>query len=172
MSRHSDRIDAIIAAFEKSLQSFTQQLEAVDDAVVQRVPNSGGWTPAQIGCHVGVTNQFLSAILTGEAPMAQLAPEGFAEQAWGSMSIPEKIQTFPQLEPSATATRAEALDLLRSSGARLVEALRSLSADRASGYVLTLSFGRLSLYQVGEFGTAHNDRHAAQLQRVAASVPV
>lgn len=172
MSRHSDRIDGILAAFEKSQQSFVSELEGVDATTAQRAPANGGWNPAQIGWHVGVTNEMIAAMLTGEAPLAQLAPEDFQEQAWGSMTIPEKIQTFPQLEPPADIDLAAALDRLEYGARAFADALRSISADRASNYIVRFPFGTLSLYQLGEFAAAHNDRHAAQLKRALGTVPV
>src|SRR5687768_13614828 len=171
MSRHSDRIDGIVAAFEKSHDRFVRELEAVDDAAVGRAPPSGGWTPAQIGWHVGVTNEMLSAIVTGESPTAKLAPEDFREQAWSAFTVPAKIETMPPLQPPAQISRGDALERLDSGASRLVEALRTLSSDRASGYIVKLPFGTLSMYQVGEFAAFHIDRHAAQVQRTLREQP-
>jgi hypothetical protein len=172
MSRHSHRIEGIVLALEKSLADFSRTLEALEEEAAVRTPAAGGWSPAQIGWHVGVTNEMLSAILTGELPRAEIAPEDFQEQPWDSMTIPDRIQTFPQLEPPADVDLKTAVNKLAGSAATLIESLRTVSHERARHYIVKMSFGTLSLYQVGEFAAAHIDRHHRQLQRALSPATV
>jgi hypothetical protein len=145
-------------------------LERLNDAAAIHPPAGGGWTPAQIGYHVVMTNDFLAGILTGAIPRAVPAPPGFQENSSLFSGLPDRVTTFPALEPPAAATRAEAIAKLRESTAQTVKAIEGLTADRASGQVVEFPFGRISLYQLVEFIGGHVMRHHAQLQRATATV--
>lgn len=165
MSNHPERVRSIINAFTDSQDQLLAELDARSDQHITRAPAAGGWSATQIGWHVGQTNEWIAAVLSGALPAAQPAPDGFREQAWGSMKIPEKIQTFPQLEPPAAVSRAEANAKIRNAMDQLVAALHSLSEEKAR-HVVNLPFGTLSLYQIGEFAAGHTERHIGQLKRL------
>jgi hypothetical protein len=46
---------------------------------------------------------------------------------------------------------------------------RALSPESASGRVMQLSFGAITMYQAAEFAGAHIGRHLAQIHRCTAS---
>jgi hypothetical protein len=167
---HESRVEGLVTGFTSANDRLIAALEALSDDAASRRPADGGWTPAQIGWHVAITTKLLASVITGEAPMAKPAPEGFAENPAVFAAVPEKVQTFPQLVPPAVVSRAEALTNLRSSADPMVLALRSLTPERAKGFCVPFPFGTLSLYQMGEFAGAHVLRHHAQLQRDAAGV--
>ena len=165
---HQDRVRAVSEQIKAAEERLIAQLESIDEAVATKRPADNGWSPAQVGWHIGHTNEMLAAIMTGAIPMAQPAPADFREQEWGSMAIPAKIQTMPQLEPPAEVTRAEAIEKIRNAGKMVTSAFGTLPENRA-GQVVSLPFGTLSMYQVGEFVAKHADRHLAQIKRCIAT---
>jgi hypothetical protein len=151
-------IDTLVAASERMRAS----LEQVDDDIAAR-PAAGGWSPAQIAYHVGVTNErFFLPAFTGAAPFMVSAPEGFTE-SFSFDSLPARVKTIPPLEPPAV-TKAEAIEKLRASAAHLATAMQEMPPGRLT-HCARLQFGTLSIQQMAEFAAAHVVRHQQQLDR-------
>jgi hypothetical protein len=167
---HHERITAQQADFTAAMKQFEETVGRMDDAAATKAPADGGWTVAQIAWHVGQTNELLAGVLSGQVPMATPAPEGFAENPNVFSGVPDKIKTFPQLEPPPGTTRADGLGKLKGSAHSYLETLQALPAERASGYCVDFPFGKLSLYQIADFAAAHVGRHHRQVQRATAGV--
>lgn len=167
---HQDRIREKSNTFTAAVTRFAEAVERLDEGAATRPPQQGGWSVAQIAWHVGTTNELLAGVLTGDVPMASPVAADFIENPGVFGSIPAKIQTFPQLEPPAAVTRAEGLAKLRGSQPRVLSALQSLSAERATGFCVTFPFGTLSMYQLADFVNGHVVRHMNQVQRATADV--
>ena len=60
------------------------------------------------------------------------------------------------------------MERLRTSAHHLSKAIASLTADRGSGYTVTLAVGTLSLFELAEYTVAHVGRHSAQLDALRA----
>ena len=164
---HAERLRAIRAECNAAQDRLIRELESIDEATATRKPADNGWTAAQAAWHVGQTNELLAGVLTGAVPMAQPAPAGFQEQPWGAMSIPAKIETFPQLHPPEQVDRKSAIEKIRAGGKAVISAIEALPEER-SGHVIGLSFGSLTLVQVCEFVSKHSDRHLGQIKRAVA----
>jgi len=167
---HQERITAQQTAFTTAMTHFQQVLERLDDEAARRAPADGGWSPAQVAWHVGQTNELLAGVITGDVPMATPAPAGFSENSGVFSGVPDRVKTFPQLEPPADVTRADALAKLKGSIPAYLAALQGLTSERASGYCVDFPFGKLSLYQMAEFTAAHVTRHQRQVERATAGV--
>lgn len=150
------------------MQQFISTLERLSEAAATRAPAEGGWNPAQIGWHVAVANEMLAGALTGTVPMAKPVPPDFTEDPAFFSRIPAKVRTFPQLEPPPDATLNTALGKLRASTASVVNALETMSEERARGHVVEFSMGGMSMYQFADFTVGHVSRHQAQLDRTIA----
>lgn len=163
---HEDtRITASAERVAAATARMRETLEQLSDEAAARTPAEGGWSPAEIVTHVGLTNErFFLPVFDGEASSVSPAPPGFTE-TFSFASIPDRIKTFPHLEPPAGATRAGALHKLAETGERLVRAMRELPADRLT-HCATLPFGTLSMQQMAEFAAGHLARHQAQLERL------
>ncbi|HEV3484858.1 MAG TPA: DinB family protein [Vicinamibacterales bacterium] len=166
---HSTRIQTSATAFKTAAESFVSALERLSDESATTQPKDGGWTPAQIGMHLALSNELFAGILTGAVPMAQPAAADFSEDAQVFSRVPNKITTFPTLVPPAGVQRAEAIERLRRANQQVLSAIQSLPEDRAVGHCVQLPFGTISLYQFADFTGAHMVRHTAQLQRALAS---
>jgi len=164
-----NRIHACVAAFQAASDALVSSLEGLTDELATRTPPEGGWTPAQIGWHVAATSDLLAGMLTGDVPGAVPAPPGFIENAAIFTAVPSKVETFPVLQPPASTARAAAIARLNTSASATVKAIEALEAERASGHVVQLPFGHVSLYQLCEFIGAHVARHQAQLDRALAA---
>jgi hypothetical protein len=164
-----DRAATILARFTAAHQSLASSLRDLSPQAAVQEPPDAGWSPAQIGCHVAITNEWIAGVLLGTTPMAQPAPPGFTE-SFAPKAVPAKVKTFPTLEPPAVVSLEAALERLRTSGLKMSKAIASLTPERGSGYCVTLPFGTLSLFELAEFTAAHVTRHQAQLERTAQQV--
>lgn len=168
---HDDRIRNAVSSFEESTNRMVTLLEGLNDEAARRSGPDGGWSPAQVGLHVAITNELFAGVLSGSVPMAQPAPAGFAENPGVFSGVPPRLKTPQPLEPpSIGVTRDIALDRLRAAHRATIGAMRSLDAQRASGHVMQLPFGAITLYQAAEFLAPHTERHIAQIHRCTAGV--
>ncbi|MGE3841963.1 MAG: DinB family protein [Vicinamibacterales bacterium] len=160
---HPVRVAGLVASFLGANDRLIALLQTVDDTTAVQ-PRDGGWSAAQIGSHVAMTNLRIARVLVEAEAVA--TPEGFAED-WARLTIPARIDAPRSLEPSIDTTRAAAIDQLQASREAVVRAIRGLSAERASACVPS-RFGTMSFYQMAEFITRHVDRHIGQAQRTVA----
>jgi len=166
---HESRISNAISSLQAATASIVQVLEALTDEAARTAPQGGGWSPAQVGLHVAMTNDLFAEIITGGVPMSKPAPVGFSEDPDVFSKAPSKIKTPDPLEPPAAGvTRADAIARLRSAQMTAEGALKTLSPDRASGRVIELPLGVITLYQAAEYLGPHTSRHIAQIQRCLA----
>jgi hypothetical protein len=163
----ADRAAAILARFNAAHAALVGKLRELPPDTVEQSPAPDTWSPAQIGCHVAITNDWIAGVLEGSIPMAQPAAAGFTE-SFDPKKMPGKVKTAPTLEPPKVVSCEVALEKLRASGRRLSKAMASLTAERGSRYCVTLPFGTLSLFELADFTTNHLVRHIGQIDRVAA----
>jgi hypothetical protein len=165
----ADRAATILARFNAAQTALVGKLRELPPDTVEHSPAPDAWSPAQIGYHVAITNNWIAGVLEGSTPMAQPAPAGFRE-AFDPKILPAKVKTFPTLEPPGVCSCDVALEKLRASGHRLSRAMASLTEERGSGYCVTLPFGTLSLFELADFTTGHVVRHIGQIDRAVAHV--
>jgi len=106
---HQNRIHASVSAFQSASDDMIAALERLSDEAAARVPEDGGWNPAQIGYHVAATNDFIAGVLTGTIPIAVPAPPDFVENPEVFKRVPARIETFPsssRRRPSRGRTRS------------------------------------------------------------------
>ena len=162
---HDARVAEILTRLDETTGRFVARLERAGDRGEQAAT---GWTPAQIGVHVALVNDNLAAVIDGSGPGAVPPPDGFVERSWPDIvsQVPAQNEAPPRFVPPPSVTIGEAVSKVRSSSARLREALSGLTPER-SRYCLThRAVGTISLYQVGDFAIAHMIRHNHQAKRV------
>lgn len=161
----ADRAATILARFNSAHNDLMWKLRdsAVDSN--EHVPNERhGWSAAQIGWHVALTNDLIAGVLKGDSPMAQPAPPDFRE-SFDPASMPPRVKTMPALEPPQIIGLDAAVERLRTSAHHMAKAIASLTPERGTGYCVSLPFGTLSLFELADFSAAHAARHATQLRR-------
>jgi len=166
---HDDRIRNAVSSFEDANTRLVRMLEGLNDEAATKAPADGGWSAAQVGYHVAMTNELFAGVLTGAVPLAQPVPAGFAENPNVFSTVPSKVETGPPLQPPAGTTRHDAVAKLRSAQPAIVGAMKALTAERAAGHIMQLPFGPITLYQAAEFMGPHTTRHIAQVERVTSS---
>jgi len=164
MPDHAERIASIRTAFNEANGRMIDRLEQLDSAAATRQPATG-WNVAQIACHTAMTTEFLSAALSGAlAEMSVPRDQAFTEQL-ASFPFPDRVQTFPALEPPADTTKGDALARLRQSADVFGKALETATAERCGTICVKLPFAVVSIYEVGEFAGGHITRHMGQIDR-------
>ena len=164
----TSRLDGVLAAFDQANRRLVARLSGASGAEAVQASESGGWTPAQIGAHVAAFNSLLAGVVSGDAPGAQPAPDGFAETPWADLTVAlqGRLETPDLLQPPSDVTREAALQALAEGAAQVAAAFGGLTEARARLTFTYAPVGTLTLPQVGEWMTAHTIRHNAQLKRV------
>lgn len=169
MSVAFDRAATILARFNASQNLLTTKLRDIAPAAAEQRPDIDAWSAAQIGWHCSLVNEWIAGVLTGATPMAEPAAAGFKE-SFHLKPLPDKLKTFPPLEPPAIVGRDRALEKLRASGQHLSKAIASLTPERGAGYTVTLPFGTMSLFELADFASGHLARHIGQVDRTLTRV--
>jgi uncharacterized damage-inducible protein DinB len=160
------------AAFREAHERFLRRLRGAPPAVVTRTPPRGGWSLAQIAWHVAAVDERFAGLLSGERP-GQPLPAGFAERSWTDIvaSLPSRLEASGSLVPPGEVDMNAALDALETVGRKMDVALESLTPDRGGRFGVTHpALGTMTVYQVGDWATAHTIRHNAQAKRVLAEL--
>jgi hypothetical protein len=163
---HAARIADLRAAFDHASARFLARYDTTttDEAVTR--PQGGGWTAAQIVAHVAAVNRVLSAIVSGRIDRAAAPPDGFVERPWADVaaSLTGRLEAPASMTAPATVARADAREAFEASRTLVLDAFGAIDEARARHVFTDPRLGTISLYQVGDFLTAHLARHNAQLK--------
>lgn len=159
----ADRAAGILARFTAAQTTLLTKLREMPPGAAQLQTDEEHWSAAQLGCHVALTNELIASVITGARPMAEPAPSGFQESFKGGST--GMVKVFPTLQPPEIVGRDAALERLRLSGQHMCKAIASLTPERGSGYVVSLPFGTLSLFELADYTADHVARHAASVER-------
>ena len=170
LAGHYARVRHLRESFAEANERFVARLRRADPHAVERQPAGGGWSPAQIGLHVARVTTRFAGLIAGDAAGVEALPPGFQERPWTAIvpEIPDRLQAPGAFEPPAHATRDEAIAALEASGVRLAQAFDVLTPDRGEHFGITSRIvgGTISVYQIGEWATAHVIRHNRQAKRL------
>jgi hypothetical protein len=168
-ARHLERVRHIRESFAEANERLVARLRRADHAAAERGAEGGGWSAAQIGWHVAAVTTRFASLMSGDAAGVQPLPPDFAERDWTVIggTIPSKLQAPRSFEPPARVTRDEAVAALEASGLRLARALDRVTPERGAGFGLSSPIvgGTITVYQIGEWATAHVIRHNRQAKR-------
>ncbi len=166
-SEHLARVRHLRESFASANERLVARLRGASDEAASR-SMTGGWTPAQIGWHVATVTTRFANVMSGDLAAAVPLPEGYVERSWAEVatSIPAQLQATESISPPAVVSRHDAISALEASGMRMARALDTLTLERGSRLGLTNRIvGTITLYQVGEWATAHVARHNRQAKR-------
>jgi len=163
---HNERIAATAAAFEAAMARLIARIEATPDSIAERVPADGGWSAAGIAWHVAVTNEQFAGLIDGSVPGARPPQPDFEETPFAEITsvVPDQLEAPATFHPAAGLTRHEALSRARASRDRMSQAIRGMPESRGLWSIKSI-LGLVTIYQVGEWATAHVARHNAQAKR-------
>jgi hypothetical protein len=162
-----DRAATILARYNAAHHSLVSTLRDLSAQAAEQESAGEGWSPAQIGCHVAITEEWIAGVLLGTTPMAQPAPPGFTE-TFNVQALPARLKTYPNLEPPSVVSLEASLERLRASGQHMSKAIASLTPERGSGFCVKLPFATMSLFELADFAASHVVRHVAQVERAVA----
>jgi hypothetical protein len=163
-ARHLARVRHLRESFATANERLVARLRAATDEQAAR-SLAGGWTPAQIGWHVAAVTSRFAGVISGDMKGAVPLPDGFVETPWEQVAaaIPAQLKAPDALAPPPSATRHDAIAALEAAGMRMARAFDTLTPERGSRLGLTSPIvGTITLYQVGEWATAHIMRHNRQ----------
>ena len=142
------------------------RIESTPDGIAERVPAGGGWSAAGIAWHVAVTNEQFAGLIDGSIPGARPPEAGSGETPFAEITsvVPDQLDAPPKFHPPEGLTRVEALERARASRDKMSHAIRTLPESRGLWTVKSI-LGLVTVYQVGEWATAHVARHNAQAKR-------
>jgi hypothetical protein len=160
----ADRAAAILTRFSATSQTFASKLRGLPPGLAESRADAASWTPAQIGCHVALSNDWIAGVLTGSTA-AERMPAG-AAGTFDPARLPPTDETFPAMVPPTAVSREVALERFRASVQRVSRAIAALNAERGTGHGVALEFGTLSLYELADYAATHITRHLAQVDRV------
>ena len=167
-SQHLARVRHLRESFAEANERLVARLRKTADDVVQR-PVEGGWSAAQIGWHVAAVTTRFARIMSGEVEAAQPLRSEFRERQWDEIAagVPPRATAPPQVVPPSEVSKSDAIAALESSATKMAHALDTLTPERGGRMGITHAVvGTISLYQLGEWATAHVIRHNRQAKRV------
>jgi uncharacterized damage-inducible protein DinB len=166
--QHATRVEQLRESFAEANQRLVARLREASDEAAERLP-AGGWSASQIGWHVAAVTTRFAGMISGEVPAAKPLDADFRERAWTDVaaSIPDHLEAPTTAVPPSSVRREDAVSALEAAGERMTRALDGLSPDRGDRMGITHPIvGAISVYQVGEWATAHVIRHNRQAKRV------
>ncbi len=161
----ADRAAAILTRFSATSQTFASKLRDLPPGLAEHRADVESWTPAQIGCHVAMSNNWIAGVLTGATDATERLASS-AAAAFDASRLPPTDETFPAMVPPTAVSREVALERFRASVQQVSKAIAGLTAERGSGQGVALTFGTLSLYELADYAATHITRHLAQVDRV------
>ena len=170
LANHRARVGHLRESFAEANERLVARLRNADDESARRVPDGGGWSPAQIGWHVARVTTSFAGVMSGERPGAQPVPSGFVERPWPEIAaaVADRLEAPAAFQPPGGVTRMEAIAALEASGMKMARALDAVTPDRGAGHGISSPIvgGVINLYQVAEWATAHVIRHNKQAKQV------
>jgi hypothetical protein len=165
---HAARIEQVRAAFDHAAGRFLARYRTTTTEEAVAVPPDGGWTAAQIAGHVAALNRVMASIVSGSIDRATPPPDGFVERPWPEIAatLSGRLQAPASVSAPPTMTRDSAWDAFQSSRVLVLDTFAAIDETRARHVFTAPPFGTISLYQVGDFLSAHVARHNAQLKRL------
>src|SRR5438094_9193466 len=103
MKSHGERIERVRASYREAHTRLVKRLSDAPADAVERAPDGGGWSAAQIGWHVAAVDASFASLVSGERPGAQPLPDGVPEKPWADIvrNMPEKIEAGKRVQPPA-----------------------------------------------------------------------
>lgn len=166
-SQHLARVRHLRESFVEANERLVARLRGATDELAERLPEVG-WSAAQIGWHVATVSTRFAGLISGDVQGAQPLPDGFRERPWPEVvaAIPQQLRAPAALEPPRAVRRAEAISALEAAGIRMARAFDSLTPERGERLGISNPLvGTISMYQIGEWATAHVIRHNRQAKR-------
>jgi len=164
---HRTRLAQLRESFAEANQRLLVRLRDASDEAAER-PADGGWSASQIGWHVAAVTRRFAGLISGDVPTVTPLDPAFRERAWTDVvaSIPDRLQAPADFAPSESVRREDAVRAVEEAGRQMALALETLTPERGGRMGIAHPIvGVISVYQIGEWATAHVVRHNRQAKR-------
>jgi hypothetical protein len=162
---HTQRVNDLLARLDEATSRFVARLER---AGPQGEVATTGWTAAQVGAHIALVNDNFTSVFDGCNPALRPPSDDFAERPWSEIAsgIPERFEAPSRFVPPSGISIEQAAERVRTSAARLREAIAALPPERGKYCLTNRLVGTISVYQAGDWAIAHIIRHNQQAKRI------
>jgi hypothetical protein len=167
-SQHLARVRHLREAFAAANERLVARLRRATDEHAGQTPE-GRWSAAQIAWHVAAVTTRFAGLISGDVAGVQPLPADFRERPWPEVvaGIPERVQAPAAFTPPPAVRRQDAISALEASGMRMARAFDALTPERGGRLGITSAVvGSITVYQIGEWATAHVIRHNKQAKQV------
>jgi hypothetical protein len=165
LAAHYARLRHLRESFAEANERLVARLRKATDEAAHQTP-AGGWTAAQIGWHVARVNSSFAGLISGDQPGARPLPADFRERDWAGIAeqVPDRIESAAAFHPPPAVSRHDAIAELEASGLKMARAFDAVTPERGAGFGISSPIvgGTISVYQIGEWATAHVIRHNRQ----------
>jgi DinB family protein len=165
---HVTRVRHLRESFAAANERLVARLRAAsDDAAERHAPEA--WSAAQIGWHVATVSTRFAAMIAGDMAGPQPLAESFQERPWAEIAaaIPGQLRAPSAVHPPPAVKRSDAVAALEASATKMAHAFDSLTCERGARMGITNAVvGTITVYQLGEWATAHIARHNKQAKRM------
>ena len=167
-SQHLGRVRQLRESFAEANERLVARLRGASDEAAGHAAAGGMVGGADRLARRG-RHDAVCGLISGDVAGAQPLPDDFRERAWPEVvaAIPPRLQAPAALAPPPGVRRDEAISALEAAGMRMARALDSLTPERGARMGITSAVvGTITVYQIGEWATAHVIRHNRQAKRV------
>ena len=166
-SDHLARVRHLRETFVEANERLVARLRHASDEAAGREVD-GAWSAARIGWHVAAVTTRFAGLISGDLAGPQPLGEAFRERPWAEIAstMPERAKAPTAALPPPAVRRSEAVAALEAAGLKMARAFDALTPERGGRMGITNALvGTISLYQIGEWATAHIMRHNRQAKR-------
>jgi hypothetical protein len=169
-SDHLSRVRHLREAFAEANERLVARLRGASDEAASSVASSaaaGAWSAAQIGWHVAHVTTRFAGMMAGDIPGPKPLEDGFQERPWEviAAAIPARAVASPAVSPPAQVLRDEAVAALEASAMLMAHAFDVLTPERGRMGITHPLVGTITVYQLGDWATAHIKRHNRQAKQ-------
>jgi hypothetical protein len=165
-SEHLARVRHLREAFVEANERLVARLRRVSDEAATSA-GDGAWSAAQIAWHVANVTTRFAGMMAGDIPGPKPLDGDFHERPWDDIAaaIPSRAVASSAVTPPPGVRRDEAVAALEASAMRMAHAFDALTVERGRMGITHPLVGTITVYQLGDWATAHIKRHNRQAKR-------
>jgi hypothetical protein len=165
-SEHLGRVRHLREAFAEANERLVARLRGASEEAASSA-ETGGWSASQIGWHVASVTTRFAGMIAGDIPGPKPLDDRFQERPWEviAATMPARAVASSAVSPPAGVRRDEAVAALEASATRMAQAFDVLTPERGRMGITHPLVGTITVYQLGDWATAHIKRHNRQAKR-------
>ncbi len=160
--------DSLLNALDLNTQKMLDAIATLDTDFINRKPNSGVWSLAQVVDHLTRTDAVMTRVVRGNSEPCERDPLEKVEQMRTRFGdIESKLSAFGMLIPGNEAMELdEVMHKFSQARANFRDAVASAELDAICTRLAHPLFGQLTRAEWGWFTIIHTERHLVQFGRI------